>query len=154
MYAGATWHEADEAAQVAMQEIMRRWCELDHPLAYARRATISNVVKAKTRDLDRDRRQLVKRNEGTPEGREDPGLTVWCDHEWVVQILETLPAGQRDVMAFIIDGFTPTEIASLLGRSPAAVRQSLHAARLRLKTALLHEQQPASGKATSGKEDG
>jgi DNA-directed RNA polymerase specialized sigma24 family protein len=55
-------------------------------------------------------------------------------------MLNSLPAGQRSVMACIVDGFTPTEIAALLGRSPAAIRQSLHDARERLIETLQREQ--------------
>lgn len=56
-----------------------------------------------------------------------------------MQMLRSLPPGQRNVVAFIVDGFTPTEIAALLGRSPAAIRQSLHDARLRLVEGLKRE---------------
>jgi RNA polymerase sigma factor (sigma-70 family) len=139
MYAGATRHEADEATATAMKELLRRWGELDDPLAYARRAVVSNFVKEKTRNLDRVRRRQVEQHAGTAEGRKDPGLTVWEDRQWVIQLLDSLPAGQRNVMAFIVDGFTPTEIAALLGRSPAAIRQSLRDARLRLIEALQRE---------------
>jgi RNA polymerase sigma factor (sigma-70 family) len=140
MYAGATRHQADEAAAAAMREVLRRWDELGDPLAYARRAVISNFIKEKTRNLERVRRRQVEQNAGTAEGREDPNLAVWENREWVMQMLRTLPPGQRDVMAFIVDGFAPTEIAALLGRSPAAIRQSLHDARLRLKEALRRDQ--------------
>lgn len=139
MYAGANRHEADEATAAAMKEVLRRWDELDDRPAYARRAVISNFLKEKTRNLDRVRRRQVEKHAGTAEGREDPGMTVWEDREWVMQMLRSLPPGQRNVMAFIVDGFTPTEIAALLGRSPAAIRQSLHAARQRLTEALQRE---------------
>lgn len=136
MYAGATRQEADEATAAAMREVLRRWGELDDPLAYARRAVVSNFIKERTRNLDRVRRRQVEHGAGTAEGRSDANLTVWEDREWVLQMLRSLPPGQRAVMAFIVDGFTPTEISVLLGRSPEAIRQSLHDARLRLKAAL------------------
>lgn len=139
MYAGANRHEADEATATAMKEVLQRWGKLENPLAYARRAVISNFLKEKTRNLDRIRRRQVEKHAGTAESREDPGMTVWEDSEWVMQMLNSLPPGQRNVMAFIVDGFTPTEIAALLGRSPAAIRQSLHDARLRLTEALQRE---------------
>lgn len=139
MYAGASRHEADEATATAMKEVLMRWSKLENPLAYARRAVISNFLKEKTRNLDRIRRRQVEKHAGTAECREDPGMTVWEDREWVMQMLDSLPPGQRDVMAFIVDGFTPTEIAALLGRSPAAIRQSLRDARLRLTEALRRE---------------
>jgi RNA polymerase sigma factor (sigma-70 family) len=140
MYAGATKREADEAAQAVMKEVLKHWSKLKDPLAYARRGVVSNYIKDKTRGLDRTRHRLVERGAGTAEGREDPNLTVWENREWVMQILQSLPPGQREVMAFIIDGFAPTEVAALLGRSPDAVRQSLCAARRRLKEVLRREQ--------------
>jgi RNA polymerase sigma-70 factor (ECF subfamily) len=39
---------------------------------------------------------------------------------------------QREVMWWVIDGLKPSEIALLFGKTPEAVRQSLHAARRRL----------------------
>lgn len=139
MYAGANQHEADEATATAMKEVMQHWDKLDKPLAYARRAVISNFLKEKTRSLERIRRRQVEKQAGTAESREDPCMTVWEDREWVMQMLNSLPPGQRDVMAFIVDGFTCTEIAALLGRSPVAIRQRLHHARLRLTKALQRE---------------
>jgi RNA polymerase sigma-70 factor (ECF subfamily) len=136
MYTGATKHEADEATAAAMREVLRRWGELNDPLAYARRAVVSNFIKENTRNLDRIRRRQVEQHAGTAEGRTDLNLTVWEDREWVLQMLRSLPPGQRAVMAFVVDGFTPTETSTLLGRSPAAIRQSLHDARVRLKAAL------------------
>src|SRR5262249_6366434 len=113
MYVGATWHEADEAAQAIMREIFQRWDNLENPLAYARQGVISNFIKEKARGLDRIRRRLVERGAGTTEGRESPDLTVWENREWVMQILWSLSPGQREVMAFIVDGFAPTEVAAL-----------------------------------------
>jgi hypothetical protein len=120
--AGAISLEAEEAGAAAMREVLRRWGELGDPLAYARRAVLSNFLKERTRWLDRVRRRLVEQSAGTAEGRTDATLTVWEDREWVLQMLLSLPPGQRAVMAFIVDGFTPAQISVLLGRSPAAFR--------------------------------
>jgi DNA-directed RNA polymerase specialized sigma24 family protein len=43
-------------------------------------------------------------------------------------------------MALVVDGLEPSEIASLLGRSPDAVRQNLREARTRLRQALEEDQ--------------
>ena len=80
-----------------------------------------------------------ERGAGTAEGRHDRELNLWEDREWVVQLLKTLPSKQAEVMAMVVDDFTPSEIAELLGRSPEAVRQSLREARQRLKRALQQE---------------
>lgn len=55
------------------------------------------------------------------------------DGRSVLRLLETLPPAQREVLALAVDGFTPTEIAELLGKTRAAVRKNLQFARERLK---------------------
>jgi RNA polymerase sigma factor (sigma-70 family) len=132
LYAGATFHEAEEAAAAGMEEVFRRWDEITSPLAYARRAALTSFLKEKERGPDRVRRRMAVRAEARQEDTEDAALTVWEDRQWVAQILSSLPPAQREVMAFITDGFTPGEIATMLGKTPAAVRQNLHAARARL----------------------
>jgi RNA polymerase sigma factor (sigma-70 family) len=138
LYAGATYHEAEEAAAAGMEEVFRRWEQISSPLAYARRAALTSFLKEKERGPDRVRRRMAGHAEARQEGNEDAGLTIWEDRQWVAQVLSSLPPAQREVMAFITDGFTPTEIATLLGKTPDAVRQNLHAARARL-TLELHE---------------
>ena len=50
----------------------------------------------------------------------------------VLAALQALPPGQRQVMAWIIDGFGAAEIARELGVSPESVRQSYAKARKNL----------------------
>jgi DNA-directed RNA polymerase specialized sigma24 family protein len=47
-------------------------------------------------------------------------------------LLRSLPAAQREVMAWTYDGYRPTEIAALLGKPPATVRSLLRDARAAL----------------------
>ena len=42
------------------------------------------------------------------------------------------PTAQQEVLACMVDMFTQQEIAQMLGKTEAAVRQNLHAARKRL----------------------
>lgn len=140
LYAGASYHEAEEAAAAGMEEVFRRWDQISSPLAYARRAALTSFLKEKERGLDRVRHRMAGRAEARQEGTADAGLTIWEDGQWVGQILSSLPPAQREVMAFITDGFTPGEIATMLGKTPDAVRQNLHAARARL-TKELHDLQ-------------
>jgi RNA polymerase sigma-70 factor (ECF subfamily) len=145
MYVGATEQEAADAAAETMEEILRRWEEIGKPLAYARRAVVNNFLKDRTRGPERIRRRLAERGEVTPEAEAGTGLTQWEDRQWVTQLLEALPMAQRVVMAFIIDGFTPAEVASLLGKNQAAIRQNLRAARQRLAQTLGHDHQKQAG---------
>lgn len=64
-----------------------------------------------------------------PAAAADDNLTLWENTEWVMALLTALPPRQREVMAFIVGGFSPTEIAQMLGRTPTAVRNNLRAAR-------------------------
>jgi DNA-binding NarL/FixJ family response regulator len=122
MYAGATGMEADEATQTTMGELLSRWANLDD------------------RGQDRLRVRQMRRTPAGPPARDTPALTLWEDREWVLQLLASLPPEQGKVMAFVVDGFKPAEIADLLGRSSDAVRQSLREARIRLRRALESEQ--------------
>jgi hypothetical protein len=45
LYAGATYHEAEEAAAAGMEEVFRRWDQISSPLAYARRAALTSFLK-------------------------------------------------------------------------------------------------------------
>lgn len=139
IYAGATETEADEAAAAAMEEVLRRWDQIRLPRAYARKAAVSHFLKEKERGNNRIRHRLAGLAEARRDGALDPGLTVWEDSQWVEQLLNSLPAAQREVMEFIVAGFAPSEVAVLLGKTPEAVRQNLKAARSRLTFMLLHQ---------------
>ena len=136
MFAGGDLHEAEDALSAAMAEVLRRWDTIDNPRAYARRAAISNLIKDKQRGLPRIRVRLVERGDVSPMQEMDPGLTAWEEKEWVTQLLKSLPPAQREVLACMVDEFTRQEIAQLLGKTEAAVRQNLHAARIRLAACL------------------
>jgi RNA polymerase sigma factor (sigma-70 family) len=76
-----------------------------------------------------ERRKMLARHE-----RERHEL---ADQErFVLAALAGLPGKQRQVMAWSMDGFSPGEIAQVLGEEPAAVRQNLRRARQNLKRQL------------------
>jgi DNA-directed RNA polymerase specialized sigma24 family protein len=132
MTAGADFHEAQDAAADAAADLLSRWTEVDHPYAYARRTAIHSLIKRRERGPRRLQGRMIARGDVMSSG-EDPGLTAWEDQEWVTGLLKSLPAGQREVIACIVDDFTPAEAAQLLGRTPAAARRALADARIRLK---------------------
>jgi RNA polymerase sigma factor (sigma-70 family) len=129
IFAGGSLHEAEGAVSAALEEVLRQWDRIDNPRAYARRATISLLIENKERGQERIRDRIVQRGEYLTEHDLDPGLTVWEEREWVMQLLESLPAAQREVLACMVDMFSRKEIAQLLGKTDAAVRQNLCAAR-------------------------
>jgi RNA polymerase sigma-70 factor (ECF subfamily) len=130
------YDQAQDAAAEACADLFSRWGGVEHPYAYARTAAVRVVIKARERGDERLRHRLAQQG-GVAEGREDPGLTAWEDREWVVSLLCELPPAQREVMSWVVDEFTPAEVALLLGRTPAAVRRALADARARLKRELV-----------------
>ena len=124
--------EAEDAVSAAMTEVLQRWDSIENPRAYARRAALSNLIKNKQRGLQRIRERLIQRGDVPLEHDLDPGLLIWEQQEWVTQLLNSLPPAQREVLACMVDMFTPQEIAQLLGKTEAAVRQNLRAARQNL----------------------
>jgi RNA polymerase sigma factor (sigma-70 family) len=132
IFAGAQHDEAQDAVSAAMVEVLERWDTIENPLAYARRAAINHAIRTRQRGMSRITGRLVERGDVRREGDLDPGLLVWEQQEWVTLLLKSLPAAQREVLAFVMDEFRPQEIARLLGKTEAAVRQNLHAARKQL----------------------
>jgi RNA polymerase sigma factor (sigma-70 family) len=142
LFVGWDLDEAEDAVSAAMLEVLQRWESIAHPRAYARRAAISNLIKNKERGLKRTRERLVQRGAVPPEHDLDPGLMVWEQQEWVTLHLKRLPPAQRKVLALLVDGHTPQEIAQLLGNTEEAVRQALCAARKRLRKILAETGKP------------
>jgi RNA polymerase sigma factor (sigma-70 family) len=145
IFAGGNPHEAEDAVSAAMAEVLQRWDTIENPRAYARRAAISNLIKNKQRGLPRIRERLVQRGDVPLEYDLDPGLMVWEQQEWVPMLLKSLPRAQRDVLACMVDMFTQQEIAQLLGKTEAAVRQNLRAARKRLARCLAETESAKEG---------
>jgi RNA polymerase sigma factor (sigma-70 family) len=133
MYAGATLHEAEEAASKTLTEMLRHWDTSKPSLAYARKATIHNFIKDRTRGPRRVARRLLERGHiSHREGAEDRQLTAWEDEEWVTHVLSGLPPAQREVMELIAQGLDRDEIAAMLGKTKEAIRRNLSDARARL----------------------
>ena len=142
--AGATVPEAEDALQDTLTEVLRRWDEIENPVAWTRKAAITNMIKAKQRGPGRLRQRQIERRDYRPDGDEDPRLLIWEQAEWIAQVLSSLPPAQREVLAFVIDEFEPVEIAHLLGKTEAAVRQNLCAARKTLKQRIADAAEHAS----------
>jgi RNA polymerase sigma factor (sigma-70 family) len=121
---------AEDAAQDAMTAAWRRWDSIDLPRAWVYKAAGRYLVKAERRS----RREAPRPpDEGAGEPSCPAGQEIWAQQEWVSEVLKVLTPAEREVMDFILDGLRPADIALLLGKTPAAVRQNLSAARRRLR---------------------
>lgn len=123
---GGTVADAADVAQETMIKARQRWGTIRSPRAWCRKT----AAQALFRKLLKSDREEPTAEVCEPSPLLRPGdVEVWEQQQVVVRVLSTLPTRQRQVMAWTIDGFTPTEIARELGISPEAVRGSLKVAR-------------------------
>lgn len=136
MAVGATLDDAYEAVQAAVADMLEKdtWSRLTrNPKAWVRKA----VRHAYYDQQENRRRRREIENLPLPSGSYPDGSpNVWEDWQWVAQMLSTLPPAQREVFELVLAELDAKEIADLLGKTPAAIRQNLAHARRRLKANL------------------
>jgi RNA polymerase sigma-70 factor (ECF subfamily) len=122
---GVPLRDAADLAQETMTDAYRDWERIRHPEAWARRVASRRWARHVAESVE-DSVEVV------PEPvlvREVSDVTKWEQRHDVLRILDQLPSRQRQVLAWSLDGYTPTEIASELQMTPEAVRASLYKAR-------------------------
>lgn len=136
MALGATLDDAYEAVQAAVADMIEKdtWSRLTrNPKSWVRKA----VRHAYYDQQEKRRRDRKTENRPPPSGRYlDDSPNVWEDWQWVAQMLSTLPPAQREVFELVLAELDAKEIADLLGKTSATVRQNLAHARRRLKANL------------------
>ncbi|MGI5330976.1 RNA polymerase sigma factor [Actinomadura nitritigenes] len=130
VYLGASVEDAQDIAQEAMMAVLKQWRHVDDPQAYAR--TAANGIFMRRLRKAKKERQAAKRA-WIPEQHRSPFVSFAADAESVMQLLRTLPLEQREVMAWTIDGYTPSQIAEATNQNAATVRSHLRHARASLK---------------------
>jgi RNA polymerase sigma factor (sigma-70 family) len=135
MFLDATIEEAEDAAQKAMADFVRRSEAMkppDHPVTYVQRAAIHFFIKERQRERERLPRELRGGHLVTGIHFDDQ-LTNWEDEQYISQILDNLTSTQRQVIKLVMDGLSTREIAEELGKSDETIRQHLKNGRDRLK---------------------
>ncbi|GIG63747.1 RNA polymerase sigma factor [Phytomonospora endophytica] len=137
---GAMPGDLEDVVQEAMCDVFRHWLDIVDPLAYAKTALRSHVVRRNTRR----RKGAVPGLDEIPEPRADESaqperLLEDADPERVERLLRLLTPEQRAVVMGFITERSTAEIAALLGKTPEAVRKLLERARRRLRPALAEE---------------
>jgi RNA polymerase sigma-70 factor (ECF subfamily) len=126
---GATWEEANDAAQDAMVVALVNWGTLTNPRAWVRVVAERKFVQQKVR-LDYGEELAARPGWGAA------GISTLSagnqEAQEVFFMMSQLPPAQRRVMAWTYDGYSPGEIAEILGQDAATVRSNLRHARQQL----------------------
>lgn len=128
---GARAEEAEEVVQEVMFQAYLKWNTIEKPLHWSYRAVKSVFIRVVTR---RRREEETLRAAGLE--RPVPPEPSSEQTERVRELLRALPPAQREVFALTHDGYTPTDIADILGKTSDTVRANLREARRRLRQLL------------------
>jgi DNA-directed RNA polymerase specialized sigma24 family protein len=123
--AGFEVETARDVAAEAMLHALEAWPIVEDPRAWVRR------VAGRLIDAPGD-----VRTDWGPAGdpRDDEELAGLVEqHAGLIDLLAALPGKQRMVLAWSLDGFTPSQIAEALRVAPATVRSTLRHVRERLR---------------------
>ncbi|MEU1507916.1 sigma-70 family RNA polymerase sigma factor [Kitasatospora sp. NPDC005748] len=126
MWQGAPAALAADLAQDTMLKAYERWDRIQSPEAWSRRVASRELVRAFSQVEESIDELALEPTSLLP----SPGAAAeWEQQQEILQLLHGLPSRQRQVLAWTLDGYTPTEIAAELGLNAAAVRVSLLKAR-------------------------
>ncbi|MFJ1997026.1 RNA polymerase sigma factor [Streptomyces asiaticus] len=140
MWQGAPIHLAAELAQDAMVKAYANWDGIRNPQSWVRVSASRELVKHGSQGEGLGGDDLSNLAELLPTRDES---SEWEERHRALELLSQLPLRQRQVLAWSLDGYTPSEIAYHLQVSASTVRRYLMAARKRL-TGLLREQEQSS----------
>lgn len=132
--AGAGRHDAEDAVQSAFVQLAQAWTSVTHPQAWLRKTAWRMWLKAKGKE-----KTWASDPADLPDTAVADRSGDIAEQIDLVQLLRQLPVLQRTVMAFEIDGSTPTETAEALGMPAPNVRQNLVRARRSLDRMLQEE---------------
>lgn len=131
MRMGARTDEAEDVVQEVMFQAYRKWNTLETPRAWCYRAASTEFTKVIRRRMQEDELLRAIGAVRTKSSSELPH-----EYEAVRGLIRGLPPAQREALAYTFDGYKPTEIAQIVGKSAEAVRANLREARKRLRQAL------------------
>lgn len=131
---GASWNEAQDAAQDAFTQMCRPGTSISYPKAWLRKVAWRSWLRQQVRPEDPCSQVPAESmvHWHTPAHAAELGV----EERRVAELLLKLPAKQRAALAWTLDGFTTQESAEAMGITPEAARQNLARARATLKAEL------------------
>ncbi|MEV7068855.1 sigma-70 family RNA polymerase sigma factor [Streptomyces collinus] len=123
---GATLPMAADIAQDTMTKAYGRWTELHEPQAWVHTVASRAYIRRATHVPEDPVDQVPEPTSLLP--RPD-AIAEWETLHDTLQLVKRLPYRQRQVLAWTLSGYTPSEIAEQLELTSEAVRASLKRAR-------------------------
>jgi RNA polymerase sigma factor (sigma-70 family) len=128
MWQGAPGDRAADLAQETMIKAYNKWQDIRSPEAWTRRVASRELVRHVSR-VEEEPVDQVPDTVSSLLPRPDE-LAEWeCKHE-LLNLMKLLPPRQRQVLAWSMTGYTPSQIAEELKLTPETVRGNLRKARL------------------------
>jgi RNA polymerase sigma factor (sigma-70 family) len=142
---GASYHEAEECAQLALTACWEKRDTVQNMQAYLR-TSARYIYLRRAPKVRGDRERHVELHEAdrlaaydaSPAARAEARETV----DTVLAAMEQLPYGQREALAMSASGMSFADIAQATGTSVGAVRTRICRGRAQLKTLLAPAQDP------------
>ena len=144
---GASYHDAEDAAQRALAALYVNWEAVRSPKAWLRKVAARELVRASS---------SAERPVGDHSQLDAPAALAevesLIEQDAVLSAIRQLPTLQRYVLALHFDEFETREIAEILQITETAARQNLARGRARLRERLrLARRGPAPGMAGSAR---
>ena len=138
MWLGAGAEEAADVAQETMTRAWQNWDQIRHPRAWVRTVASREYCRRIAACHDEPTAEIPSHLLGPGRATDETAL-LGAEQARVLEVLRLLPYRQQQVMAWAYDGYSPAEIATLLGLDSGTVRANLHKARETLKHHLTGE---------------
>jgi RNA polymerase sigma factor (sigma-70 family) len=134
VWQGARLPDAADLAQVTMIKAHKHWSEIHHPEAWTRRVASRELARHIASIEEEDLAAEIPEHSCLLQPLTD--VAAWEQRHEVLRLLDLLPLRQRQVMAWTLDGYSPSEIADELQITAEAVRTSLMRGRRTLAKSL------------------
>jgi RNA polymerase sigma factor (sigma-70 family) len=126
LYQGARAHLAADLAQEAMIAAYQRWDAITMPRSYVWTVAYRTFIRSALHEAELPIAEVPEPTAALPDPEE---AEAWLQEQEIMGVLHALPPRQRQILALTLDGWTPAEMANLLGIDSSAVRSNLKKAR-------------------------
>ncbi|MFG1921737.1 RNA polymerase sigma factor [Cryptosporangium sp. NPDC048952] len=121
---GASVDDAQDLAQDALIATLTGWSNILEPVPYTKTVVRHMFFRMRqTRLRESEAYSTLGRRPAPQNG------SLHEEKEYVLSLLNDLPHHRRQILAHLVDGYAPREIAELLGKNPATIRSHIRHAR-------------------------